>query len=226
MPLDLDNGLPGIVLRLGREGSTEVSFTGHVDTCAAMSTGNLLLHQWIMTKHPHTVAEYIQYDDDEPFEPIKLSCAVDDLKTIEAEHGKLTAIVRYWTKYTLNGRPAIISFGLGRDVAVNSIIGLPTLKQWQCDISLHRGVLIAHSLRLQFDLEFKRANVDVLKDKDFGSHQFVRPQSSLPALVTDFQNLNCAITDGCNEEDRDTEDDISAGFLRRSTKLNHLHPSE
>ena len=52
MPLYVDNGLPGIEMRLGTTDDTEVMFIFHVDTCAAMSTGNLQLHEWIMTKYP------------------------------------------------------------------------------------------------------------------------------------------------------------------------------
>jgi len=52
MPLTGNNKLPGCTLRFGKmEANDEVSFICHVDTCTAMSTGNLLLHQWIMTKY-------------------------------------------------------------------------------------------------------------------------------------------------------------------------------
>ena len=114
MPLDVDNGLPGIELWFGTSPANEISFICHMDTCAAMNTGNLTVHQWLMTKYPHLVAEYIQYDDSSPFEPLKLHCAVEDLVSIESLHGKLTAIVRYWIQYTKNGKQEILSFGLVR----------------------------------------------------------------------------------------------------------------
>jgi hypothetical protein len=90
MPLDLDNGLPGILVRLGTTNTNEISIHTHINTCAAMSTGNLLVHQWFITTYPQCVAEYIQYDDSNPFEPIKLSCAIEDLTAAEALDGKLT----------------------------------------------------------------------------------------------------------------------------------------
>ena len=101
-----------------------------------MSTGNLQLHEWIMTAYPEIVAEYIQYDDNNPFEPIQLSCAVQDLNTVQADRGKLTAIVRYWNQYKVSDseRHMILSFDLGAGVAVNTIIGLPTLRQWGSSI--------------------------------------------------------------------------------------------
>ena len=94
MSLDVDNGFPGTKMILGTTDDTEVTFIFHVDTCAAMSTGNLQLHEWIMTTYSEIVAEYIQYDDNNPFKPNQLSCVVQDLNTVQAEHGKLTAIVR------------------------------------------------------------------------------------------------------------------------------------
>ena len=40
MPIDVDNGLPGIELWFGREEADEVGMLCHMDTCAAMNTGN------------------------------------------------------------------------------------------------------------------------------------------------------------------------------------------
>ena len=45
MPLDVDNGLPGVEIWFGSDDNNEVGFVCHLDTCAAMNTGNLLTHQ-------------------------------------------------------------------------------------------------------------------------------------------------------------------------------------
>ena len=60
MPLDVDNGLPGIELSFGKEENSEVDLLYHLDLCEAMNTGTLMLHQWLMTNYPHLVSEYIQ----------------------------------------------------------------------------------------------------------------------------------------------------------------------
>ena len=52
------------------------------------------------------------------------------LEATESMYGKLTAILRYWLQYADDGKPVILSFGLGPDVVMNSIIGIPTLRQW------------------------------------------------------------------------------------------------
>ena len=80
IPLDLDNGLPGVVLWIGKTNNDDTnSFLAHVDTCAAMNTGKTLLHKYIMTKNPSLVAEFIQCDNTDPFAPIIIQCAVADL---------------------------------------------------------------------------------------------------------------------------------------------------
>ena len=104
MPLDVDNGFPGIEVCFGISSENEFGYMCHIDTCAAMNTGDLLVHQWLMTIHPHFVTEFIHYDDRKPFEPLQLHCAVEDLVKTESLHGKLTAIVRYWLRYEYSGK--------------------------------------------------------------------------------------------------------------------------
>ena len=48
-----------------------------------MNTGNLTVHNCLMTQHPEIVAEYIQFDDTRPFEPLHLHYAVKDLAKTE-----------------------------------------------------------------------------------------------------------------------------------------------
>ena len=57
---------------------------------------------------------------------------MNDVKDVENNVGKLTAIVAYYTRYTsVNKLPIFLSLGLGNEVAVNAIIGKPTLKEWK-----------------------------------------------------------------------------------------------
>ena len=80
MPLDSDNGLPGVVLWIGITNNDDtIIFLAHFDTCAAMNTGNPSLDKYIMTKYPSLVAKFIQYDNADPFDPIILQCTVADL---------------------------------------------------------------------------------------------------------------------------------------------------
>ena len=58
MPLALDNDLPAVELQFGSSDDDEICFCCHLDICAAMNTGNLLLHMWIMTKFPYLVSNF------------------------------------------------------------------------------------------------------------------------------------------------------------------------
>ena len=128
MPLSLDNGLPSVTLRFGTSDNDEILFSCHLDTCAAMNTGNMLLHMWLMTKFPQIVVSFERCNDPTPFQPISLDCAIP-LPDRDACMNRLTAVVVYRTRYSLSdGTPATVAFGLGDNTTVNAILGIPTLK--------------------------------------------------------------------------------------------------
>ena len=56
MTLDVENGIPVITIIFGKSGDNEIYFLCHIDTCAAIYTVKIILHQWIIIKYPHLVA--------------------------------------------------------------------------------------------------------------------------------------------------------------------------
>ena len=110
-----------------------------------------------MIKHPLLANEFIQYDDADRFDPIILKYTVVDLVKAENDHGKLTAIIRYWIPYTFtNWKPVLLSFGIGAGVTVCSIIGIPTIYQWGCMIDIGNGELIFPAIETGFPLMFEQ----------------------------------------------------------------------
>ena len=220
MPLDLDNGLPGIVIRFDSNPKHTLSeepptWLCHLDSCAGMNTGNLAIHQYIITQHPSIVAEYIQFDDANPFDPIRLECAIPQLALEDKKQGCLTAIVRYYTKYSnADGSPVIISFGLGKDVTVNAIIGLPTLRQWGGDIILSKNIFIAQSLNREFPLDFKSATSFSCPAEFVPERDFIRPQ---PKKVVRIQCDNIPHTNLSTNIQPSTAvtDSVIGGVLQR-----------
>ena len=139
MPLALDNGLPAAVLRFGTSVENEIPFSCHLDSYTAMNTGSLYLHQWIMTRHPHLVEKYEQFDDAHPFRSIMLDCIVPQSKA-EKTTGKLTTVVTYKTWYVDNdGNILTLSFGLGVSIIVNAIVGLPIFRKWKLILDVDGG---------------------------------------------------------------------------------------
>jgi hypothetical protein len=196
MPLDLDNGLPGIEIVLG-----DVAFLCHVDSCAAMSTGNTLVHMWIMSTYPEIVVDYCEHNDPIPFQPLSLRCAIDKPNPNEPSQQDLsnclTKVVTYRTKYTLNGKPALIQFGLGDNVAVRSILGIPFLRTWGCDILLSRNCVIANAIGVEFPIEYAATSSSLPPGISFRKDDFVRPQSASSSAFVSTNSEHLGITDGC-----------------------------
>ena len=96
MPIAIDNGLPHITFDLSAS-SLFVELCGLMGTCGALNTGYFLFHLWLKSKRPDLVAEFVSFDDANPFEPIKLGGAIGDPSDfISSDHGNLTAIIRYY----------------------------------------------------------------------------------------------------------------------------------
>ena len=179
MPLALDNGLPSAVLRFGTSSEDEVQFSCHLDSCAAMNTGSLHLHQWVCTQHPHLVDNYEQFDDMNPFRPITLDCAVPQTES-EKTTGKLTAVITYKTRYRDDkGKTLTLSFGLGASIQVNAIIGLPTLRKWKMVLDIDGGIASSKLINCYFDLKFQHAATGFPDGIVFDPSTFVRPNKTI-----------------------------------------------
>ena len=187
MPLSIDNDLPSTVLRFGSSDKNEIAFAVHCDSCAAMNTANELLHMWIMTTYPEIVLKYERYDDVVAFQPITLDCAIPT-SNAEKDKGKLSSVVTYKTRYHKeDGTMMTLSFGLGEDILVNAIIGLPTFREWQLVLDISENRVFSKMLNLSFDLSFQHAATGLPDNINFTKDDFVRPIRPNPsgqALVT------------------------------------------
>ena len=76
MPLSQDNNLPSTVLIIRYTNENEIAFSCYLDSCAAMNTGNSLLHMWIMTTYPEILAINEHYNDSNNFEPYTLDSTI------------------------------------------------------------------------------------------------------------------------------------------------------
>jgi hypothetical protein len=78
MPIAIDNCLPHITFSLGSDPALDPTLCGLMNKCSALNTGYLLFHLWLMSERPDLIAEFISFDDSDPFEPIKLGGAIRD----------------------------------------------------------------------------------------------------------------------------------------------------
>ena len=98
MPLSLNNNLSSTVFRFSSTHSNEILFSCHLDICAVMKTGSLLLHMWIIIPYPDIVFSYEQYDDANQFQQITLDCAIPASEA-DKDSGKMPADVTLKTRY-------------------------------------------------------------------------------------------------------------------------------
>ncbi|MGH7974283.1 MAG: hypothetical protein ACREBR_02060, partial [bacterium] len=140
-------------------------------------------HQYLITEYPSFVHSYEQFDDSNPFDPVRLQGAVEITTEDTGTLGKLTAIVRYYTPYCDNtGAPVVIAFALGDDVSVNTIIGWPTIEALQIDILTSIKMAISHVIRERFSITRREAQHGLPSNSRFAKEDFQRPTTQEPPI--------------------------------------------
>ena len=148
-----------------------------------MNTINILVHQWIITQHPHLVEICEKFDDRDVFEPIKLTCAVynDVLTSNEFTYVKINAIVTYCTRYIeTNGKQALLLIGLGNSVSVNIFCRLPTFCSWEIFLDVTKNRAISGTFNVRFPILFQSIYSGLPKIIKFKSIGSCWPQNNNP----------------------------------------------
>ena len=112
MTLSVSDGLPASKLRLDDCDVHKVPCRFHLDSYDIMNTGNLLVHQWLVTKYPKIVDSYENVYDANPFRPTLFPGTLDTDYMEIFESGKRTTVVAYKTWCVkVDGNPVKVSFG-------------------------------------------------------------------------------------------------------------------
>ena len=159
MPITTINELPHLRFPIGNT-TTDGSILNLFDTGAALNTGQLVYHQALKNKRPDVIDSYEEFNGTNPFDPIKLCGAISDPSTYDTEkQGILSAVIRYKTPFIVDGHAYTIAFALGKDVTVNSIIGLPTITELQLEFRFRPDAhVISSIMERQFRVEFREAS--------------------------------------------------------------------
>ena len=128
-----------------------------VDTSAAMNSGNLAYHLWVMSECPEMVGEFIQCGGTSDYDVVKLLAALDlDTSQQPVEYGHMTAVIRYRTPYLVNKRdPLFIYFALGNNVSLRCVLSLPTLLAISGSINLVKGEIVCSAINRTFPLSLE-----------------------------------------------------------------------
>lgn len=116
-----------------------------------------------MTEYPHIVAEYIQFDDVCWFDPLPLQlyCAINDLVQTKSMYGKTTVIKQYWICNKHDCKQAVFYFRLGSSIAINSIIGIPTIKVWKSVFDFTSDKLVTNVINTCFPFVFESTKNEI-----------------------------------------------------------------
>ena len=76
IPLTASSELLTINHQFRTHNKNETSFLCHIENYAVMNTGNLHLHEWVVTNNPDLVESYLEFDDSDLSVPLILDCAV------------------------------------------------------------------------------------------------------------------------------------------------------
>jgi hypothetical protein len=127
LPIEIHSNFPHIILQLGATlgGPDSPSFRAVIDTAAALTTGNLHFFAKIAKAFPHMVAAIYAPKD---YAPITLSGIVE--QNGESITTKLLVAFKFKLPYfTKDGNATTFMVAAGPNITVNTILGLPFIKQ-------------------------------------------------------------------------------------------------
>ena len=140
MPIAVNNRMPTADFRLVCKDLHPCMDLGClVDSCGGLNSGFIDFHCYVRDKFPECVVAFEQFNDSNPFHPIKLGGALTDQNQYEGStHGQLTAVITYRTQFIHRDtkKPILLKFALGKDVSVNSLCGAPMLRDLGAVIDL------------------------------------------------------------------------------------------
>ena len=186
MPIAINNSLPSIKMLIGLLSDDENMMSKLVDTGAAMNTGNKTYHHWVMSQRPSMVAEYIECGPNTDYDVVQISAALDLKGTSQpVDHGSMTAVIRYKTPYLIhNSDPLILSFALGTDVALRSVLGIPCLLAMGAVVDLVNGHLDCKELNSVFRLQLDPPGKCLPDGASFGSFYNAVPEGIPTNILT------------------------------------------
>ena len=141
-----------------------------------------------MSQCPIMVTEYLERISGTKYDVVQLLAAFY-LKGIHQpiDHGSMIAVIRYNTLYNhSNTSPLILSFVLGTDVALHSVLGIPYLLAMGTVVNLVKGKLVYSELNNESLIQLDPPGKGLIDSTTFHSFSAVVPDcipSNVPTLV-------------------------------------------
>jgi hypothetical protein len=160
LPIEIHSDFPHIILQLSATlgGPVSPSIRAVINTTAALTTGNLHFFAKNTKAFPHTVAAIYAPND---YTPITLSGIVE--QNGESITTKLSVAFKFKLPYfTKDGNATTFMVAVGPNNTVNTILGLPFIKQTKMIVDVADQVAELRALdALPFPISFRRAQCHV-----------------------------------------------------------------
>jgi hypothetical protein len=142
LPIAISKDLPHVVFLLGNDvnDSNCIGIRVGLDTLAALNTGNAFFFLSIIKKFPSIVHKI---HGPEGYDPITLSGVVATSAFPITTTLPMVLELHLPYKSKIDGESSLIQFAVGANVAVNAIVGKPTLRKIKGIIDLGEGVFEA-----------------------------------------------------------------------------------
>eukprot|EP00957_Ditylum_brightwellii_P027774 2099107-Ditylum_brightwellii.AAC.1 len=155
--LEVSAPLPHLQIPLGDKQDTETNpvLEGGADTMCGACVGNLDYHRSITEKHPHLVKQFEALADLVDQQPFGIGGIGLDEDGVQQSTARISHIVSYKTPYFLNGQQVLVTIGLGKQVATNTLFSYLLIKALNSTIMLESGTLVSRVLGTAFKLVIK-----------------------------------------------------------------------
>ena len=223
LPIQVDSLLPHINFAVGTaESKNNISMPMAFDTCAVLNVGYADYHLQLAKRFPHIVKN-ITYAKDK-YTPLLLSGVVaNDGGNSPTHTTSLPIVIEYHLPYkTKFNQDASLKIALGREVAVNTIIGLATIKAAKMHLDFHDNVVDVDMLMTDpFPVTYKKTsrfvpdvsaidtkmNTYVSNSKEASMAQIDKCIDFLAVYYSDDTSNKKRKKDLTNNEDMDSSDD-------------------
>jgi hypothetical protein len=188
LPIEIHLDFPHIVIQLGSilGGSNSPSIRAVINTAAALTTGNLHFFAKIAEAFPHMVAAVYAPKD---YAPITLSGIVE--QNGESVTTKLLVAFKFKLPYfRKKGTPTTFMVAVGPNVTVNTILGLPFIKQTKMIVDAADQVAELCALdALPFPIDFRRTQCQVPSIDETKVHVNVTQYADIIHEITNIESL-------------------------------------
>ena len=94
MHISINNSLPSVSIQLGLRMGEDNDIRMLVDTGAAMKSGYLDYHFWVMSQYSEMVVEFLQCGENTNYDVVQLLAVLDlNLGQLPNNHVQMTAII-------------------------------------------------------------------------------------------------------------------------------------